>query len=108
MQAQFDHLVETYFGGFDFDLGERELGYALSFDHDLDIFAASLGLIKTSIEAVMKEDGECLHHYCCPFRMLTLVIDIVLDMGDFDPAVSLFDPLQKVLDQCRNGKNYSK
>jgi len=30
----------------------------LSFDHDLDMFAASLGLVKTSIEAVMKGDGE--------------------------------------------------
>jgi len=58
IHAQFDHIGETYFAGFDFDLGERELGYALSFDHDLDMFAASLGLVKTSIEAVMKEDGK--------------------------------------------------
>ena len=58
VHAQFDHISETYFSGFDFDLGERELGYALSFDHDLDMFAASLGLVKTSIEAAMKEDGE--------------------------------------------------
>ena len=58
IHAQFDHISETYFAGFDFDLGERELGYALSFDHDLDMFAASLGLVKTSIEAVIKEDGE--------------------------------------------------
>jgi dynactin 1 len=58
IHAQFDHISETYFSGFDFDLGERELGYALSFDHDLDMFAASLGLVKTSIEAAMKEDGE--------------------------------------------------
>ena len=58
IHAQFDHISETYFAGFDFDLGERELGYALSFDHDLDMFAASLGLVKTSIEAAMKEDGE--------------------------------------------------
>ena len=58
IHAQFDHIGETYFAGFDFDLGERELGYALSFDHDLDMFAASLGLVKTSIEAAMKEDGK--------------------------------------------------
>jgi len=58
IHAQFDHVSETYFSRFDFDLGERELGYALSFDHDLDMFAASLGLVKTSIEAVMKEDGK--------------------------------------------------
>lgn len=58
IHAQFDHIGETYLSGLDFDLGERELGYALSFDHDLDMFAASLGLVKTSIEAAMKEDGE--------------------------------------------------
>lgn len=58
IHAQFDHIGETYLAGFDFDLGERELGYALSFDHDLDMFAASLGLVKTSIEAAMKEDGK--------------------------------------------------
>ena len=60
MQSQFDHLAETYFNGFEFDLGERELGYALSFDHDLEMFAASVGLIKTSVAAVMKDDGEYL------------------------------------------------
>lgn len=57
MQSQFDHLSETYFNNFDFDLGERELGYALSFDHDLEMFAASVGLIKTSVAAVLKDDG---------------------------------------------------
>ena len=58
IHAQFDHISETYLAGLDFDLGERELGYALSFDHDLDMFAASLGLVKTSIEAAMKEEGK--------------------------------------------------
>lgn len=57
MQSQFDHLSETYFSGFEYDLGERELGYALAFDHDLEMFAASLGLIKTSITAILKDKG---------------------------------------------------
>ncbi len=57
MQSQFDHLSETYFSGFEYDLGERELGYALAFDHDLEMFAASLGRIKTSIMAIMKDEG---------------------------------------------------
>lgn len=57
MQSQFDHLSETYFNGFEVDLGERELGYALSFDYDLEMFSASVGLIKTSISGIMKEDG---------------------------------------------------
>ena len=58
MQSQFDHLSETYFNNFEFDLGEREMGYALSFDHDLEMFAASVGLIKTSVEAVLMDKGE--------------------------------------------------
>jgi dynactin 1 len=57
MQAQFEHLAETYFDGFDHDLGERELGYALSFDHDLDVFSAAIGLTKTSISAVLQDAG---------------------------------------------------
>jgi len=62
MQAQFDHLAETYFNGFEHDLGERELGYALSFEHDLDVFAASIGLTKTSVAAIVKDEGK-LHKY---------------------------------------------
>lgn len=66
MQAQFDHLAETYFNGFDHDLGERELGYALSFEHDLDIFAASIGLTKTSVAAIVEDEGmSCKYCPCC-------------------------------------------
>lgn len=57
IQAQFDHLAETYFDQYDHDLGERELGYALSFDRDLDMFAASIGLTKTSVGAIVKDEG---------------------------------------------------
>ena len=58
MQSQFDHLSETYFSNFEYDLGEREQGYALAFDHDLEMFAASVGLIKTSVDAIMKDQGK--------------------------------------------------
>jgi dynactin 1 len=57
IQAQFDHLSEAYFDGFDTDLAERELGYVTSLDHDLDMFAASIGLAKTSVAGLMKEEG---------------------------------------------------
>lgn len=62
MLAQFDHLAETYFDGFEQDLGERELGYALSFDHDLDVFAASIGLTKTSVAAILNDEGASRDH----------------------------------------------
>ncbi|RDX50532.1 dynactin [Lentinus brumalis] len=90
MQSQFDHLSETYFNNFDYDLGERELGYALGFDHDLEMFAASVGLIKTSVAAVLKDD------------------DVAVDLGAVDPEADFFGPLQKLLDQCRSAKVLSK
>ena len=58
MQTQFEHFAETYLNDYEHDLGERELGYALSFDHDLDVFAASIGLTKTSLTSIIKEEGN--------------------------------------------------
>ncbi|KAG1758451.1 dynein associated protein-domain-containing protein [Suillus occidentalis] len=90
MLAQFDHLAETYFDGFEQDLGERELGYALSFDHDLDVFAASIGLTKTSVAVILNDE------------------DVVLDIGGYDPEEELIEPLQKLLEQCKSAKVLSK
>ncbi|KAG6879324.1 hypothetical protein C0992_003541 [Termitomyces sp. T32_za158] len=90
IQAQFDHLAETYFNDFDHDLGERELGYVLSFDHDLDMFAASIGLAKTCVESILRED------------------ELVLDMGGYDIKTELFAPLQTLLDNSKSAKNVSK
>lgn len=88
--AQFDHLAETYFSGFDYDLGERELGYLVSFDLDLDIFAASIGMTKTSITTLVQDD------------------ETVLDLGGFDIDTELFEPLQRLLDQYKGAKALSK
>ncbi|GLB43572.1 putative dynein associated protein [Lyophyllum shimeji] len=90
IQAQFDHLAETYFDGFDHDLGERELGYVLSFDHDLDMFSASIGLAKTSVESILQEE------------------EVTLDMGGYDINKELFEPLQTLLDQSKSAKLVSK
>ncbi|KAI0658356.1 dynactin [Cubamyces menziesii] len=90
MQSQFDHLSETYFNNFEFDLGEREMGYALSFDHDLEMFAASVGLIKTSVEAVLMDK------------------DVEVELGSIEPDQDFFGPLQKLLDQSRSAKVLSK
>ncbi|KAJ7146369.1 dynactin [Mycena epipterygia] len=90
ISAQFDHLAETYFSGFDYDLGERELGYLVSFDLDLDIFAASIGMTKTSITTLLQDD------------------ETVLDLGGFDIDTELFEPLQRLLDQYKGAKALSK
>ena len=107
MQSQFDHIAETYFMAFDFDLGERELGYALAFDHDLEMFAASVGLIKTSVMAVLRDDGMFI---CSVFsiRVSRSLTDVEVDMGSVDPEADFFGPLQKLLDQCRSAKVLSK
>jgi len=56
-QIQFDQLAETHFKDFHTDLAERESGYVLTFDHDLDMFAASISLSRTSVAAIIKEEG---------------------------------------------------
>ncbi|KAN0135638.1 Dynein associated domain containing protein [Lactarius tabidus] len=86
IQAQFDHLAETYFKDFDFDLGERELGLVLSLDHDLDVYASSMGLTKTAVEAILSDE------------------DIPRDLNGMDPEKSFLEPIQKSLDQCKNAK----
>lgn len=65
IQAQFNHLAETYFKTFDFDLGERELGLVLSLDHDLDVYASSMGLTKTAVEAILNDEGELFQAHIC-------------------------------------------
>ena len=47
-----------HFNNYETDLVERELGYVMAFDHDLDMFAASIGLTKTSVAAIIKEEGN--------------------------------------------------
>ena len=65
IQAQFNHLAETYFKAFDFDLGERELGLVLSLDHDLDVYASSMGLTKTAVEAILNDEGKFSQTHSC-------------------------------------------
>lgn len=86
IQAQFNHLAETYFKAFDFDLGERELGLVLSLDHDLDVYASSMGLTKTAVEAILNDE------------------DVVHDLDGMEPETSFLEPIQKSLDQCKNAR----
>ncbi|KAJ7597843.1 dynactin [Mycena floridula] len=90
LQAQFDHLAETYFDGFESDIGERELGYVVAFDRDLDMFAAAIGFVKTSVENAIQDD------------------EAVVDMGGMSIDSELFQPLQALQDQCQNAKALSK
>ncbi|KIM47423.1 hypothetical protein M413DRAFT_439091 [Hebeloma cylindrosporum] len=89
-QIQFDQLAETHFKDFNTDLAERESGYVLTFDHDLDMFAASISLSRTSVAAIIKEE------------------DVVIDMGGYNIEEVLFDPLGVFLTRCKSAKTLSK
>ena len=82
------------------------MGYALSFDHDLEMFAASVGLIKTSVEAVLKDKGELLR--MSGYALPNIVIDVEVELGSIEPDQDFFGPLQKLLDQSRSAKVLSK
>jgi len=61
-------------------------------------------------ENLFKVDGEFL--MAAIISSLTDAVvhpqDVVLDMGDIDPAETLHTPLKRVLDHCRSGKNPSR
>ncbi|KAF9488647.1 dynactin [Pleurotus eryngii] len=91
IQAQFEHLAEAYFGGYEqLDMGETELGHALMLENDLDSFVASVGLSKTAVSEILKDP------------------DVVLDMGGFDPDAEFFQPMQNILEQCKGPKTLSR
>ena len=42
----------------------------MAFDHDLDMFAASISLARTSVAALIKEEGLCFLFYLHYLRSL--------------------------------------
>ncbi len=113
IQAQFDHLAETYFEGFEHDLAERELGYAVSFDLDLDMFSASVSLAKTCIATIMEDEGKVnlvviSIELVCLNAFLPFPADVDVDLGGYDAEEEMLEPLQKLLDQCKSAKVFSK
>lgn len=100
-------MAETYFKAFDFDLGERELGLVLSLDHDLDVYASSMGLTKTAIEAVLNDEGEFSRNRSYLANHKTIP-DVVHELDGMEPESSFLEPIQRSLDQCRNAKVVAK
>ncbi|KAH8834970.1 dynactin [Flagelloscypha sp. PMI_526] len=90
ISMQFEHLAETYFSGFEYDIGEREFGHLASFDHDLDMFSAAMGWAKTSVGALAKDE------------------DMPVDLGGYDIDEDFLQPVEKLLEQCKPAKSTSK
>lgn len=109
MQSQFNHLAQSYFHGFDLDLAERELGYTLSFENDLDMFSALIGLVRTTLREIIKDDGV----YFGMLRLMcthppSIALDISIEPGDSDPDVYFMSPIQRLLDQCKGTRIHMK
>ncbi|KAL5535863.1 hypothetical protein ACEPAF_3957 [Sanghuangporus sanghuang] len=83
------HLLEMYSEGLEYDLGEQELGYALTFDHELDNLSASLALISSYISDIMKDEDVSVK-------------------SDDDPVAELIEPFKRLLDQIKGTKVMSK
>ncbi|KAJ3860138.1 dynein associated protein-domain-containing protein [Lentinula novae-zelandiae] len=91
INAQFNHLAEMYFGdyfGGHPDIAERELGTLTLFDLDLDMFAASIGMMKTSVEGLLKEEEFAPS----------------ADFGGFDIHTELYSPLLTLLSRSKSAK----
>ena len=100
------HLVEGYADGTDIDLGEREYGLALSFDHELDMISASLGYISTFISDTMKDEGEG-GLFLSDNNLDNRVTDVIID-SDGDPVTELIEPFKRLRDQVKSAKVLSK
>jgi dynactin 1 len=70
MLGQFEHLAETYFAEFQFDLGERQLDRILSVEHDLDSFMAALALTKHEVMTALNDEGEHRYRLTVYIRLL--------------------------------------
>lgn len=100
MLAQFDHLAETQFAGYDFDLGEKELDLVAAVDHDIDFFAAAVGLAKSHVQAVLEDEGE-YRPTENEHKFIIILIDQEVELGETDVQVELMQPIQRLLDQTR-------
>jgi hypothetical protein len=58
MLARFEHLSDTLFVNTESDTGEKELDHILQVDHDLDTFYAAVGLIKSTLDAALADEGN--------------------------------------------------
>lgn len=90
-------------------MAERESGSVLTLDHDLDIFAASINLSKTSVAAIIKEEGvSSFNANLLEFKFNLYFSDVVIDMGGYNIDEVLFDPLGVFLTKCKSAKTLSR
>ena len=72
------------------------------------MYAASIGLTKTAVETVLKDEG--VWHLIHSFLVLLILTqtDVVLEPGDANAQEAFFEPIQKSLDQFKSAKAISR
>jgi dynactin 1 len=58
--SQLNHLAQTVFTREEVELGERQLGFAVAFDYELDNFAAAVGFARYIIQHYIADQGKSL------------------------------------------------
>lgn len=87
----------------DLDLGERQLGFALAFDCDLDNFAAAIGFSKAITMALASEDGMLTFGFSTDRKLAEDItfLDLVIEYGTSSLEEAVYDPVQRILNQVR-------
>jgi hypothetical protein len=56
--GELEQALGSITSGVELDVAERQLGFAMAFDYELDNFAASVGLARHGILELVKDPGE--------------------------------------------------
>ncbi|KAJ9123331.1 hypothetical protein QFC22_001530 [Naganishia vaughanmartiniae] len=87
--TQLNHLAQTVFIREELELGERQLGFAVAFDYELDNFAAAVGFARHIIQ----------NH---------IVDQDAVDDADATFEEGVYKPIQRILDQVHQVKAISR
>ncbi|KAJ9107379.1 hypothetical protein QFC21_000829 [Naganishia friedmannii] len=85
--TQLNHLAQTVFTREELELGERQLGFAVAFDYELDNFAAAVGFARYIIQNYIDDQDS-----------------VVNGGGDLTFEERVYKPIQRILDQVHQVK----
>ncbi len=107
---QVKHFVESVFIREELDLGERQLGLAVSLDCDLDSFAAAVGFTRAYTLSYASQEGKRLSS-----SFLTKSTDAEAPCLDSTTIAdegmlleeAIYEPVQRILNQVKTVKSSS-
>lgn len=104
--AQSEHLAELYLSGTDYDVGDQQVASINSVDLDLDTLAAGIGHARQTVAAVYADEGDLSSFLCRDCADSGAGLEI--DAGNSNLEITIFTPLQSLLQQSRTAKVVSR